>query len=630
MTPIVDPEEQRHHFVQRSGVVFAMILLGLALLVGRMFQLQLVEHDKYRTRSENNRIQMLPIAPVRGQIFDRNGLLLADNVPVFSLSIVRERVVDLDALLADLQTLVGLSGEEIESFRKRRARRPFEAVPLRVKLTEAEIARVSVNQYRLPGVKIEAQLVRSYPYGAVMAHAVGSVRRMTESDLQRLDPVEYAATEYVGKRGVEAVYESALHGSVGHRWAEIDARGTVRRTLDTEEAVRGQSLTLHLDARLQIDASAALGSRRGAVVAIEPSSGGILALVSNPGYDPDLFVTGMDSATYAELTGSSARPLFNRAIHGQYAPGSTLKPFVGLAGLHYGATTWDRIIVDTGAFRIPGQSRLYRDWSWKADGSGGQGEVHLAKAIYRSSNVYFYTLAYELGVERLGPFLAQFGFGSNIAVDIPDARSGLLPSPEEKYARTGLPWYPGDSVNLGIGQGAMLATPLQVATAATVLANRGRRVRPRMLLASSEPLADHDPPPPLPPISGVSAEDMERMVSAMEDVVHRQSGYRENGTAWAYIGRDIRYRMAGKSGTAQVVEIAQGEEYDEDELPEHLRKHAWFMAFAPAEAPRIAVAVLVENGGGGSSVAAPVARAVIDAYLLPTLMASADPVVSAP
>lgn len=630
MTPISDAETDRRLFARRALVTAAMMMLALGVLVVRMFELQIVQHDKYRTRSENNRIQVQPIEPVRGRIFDRNGTVLADNVPVFSLAIVRERARNLDRLLGDLQSLVGITDDEIQAFRRRRARRPFEAIPLRVKLSESDIARISAHQYRLRGVEIEAKLVRHYPYGAVMAHAVGSVRRITEDDLRRLDPIEYAASDYVGKRGVERVYERALHGETGHRWAEIDARGIVRRTLDVEEPLAGQSITLHLDARLQIAASAALGTRRGAVVAIEPESGGILALVSNPGYDPDLFVTGMDRRTYGELTGDPRRPLFNRAAQGQYAPGSTLKPFVGLAALYWGITTWDRRIEDDGSFRIPGQQRLYRDWNWKPDGSGGQGEVDLTKAIYRSSNVYFYTVAYEMGIERLAPRLALFGFGQNTAVDIPEARSGLLPTPEQKLRDTGLPWYPGDSVNVGIGQGAMLVTPLQLATAAAVLANRGHWVRPRMLLSSDGPLLDYDPPAPIPDVPGLAQSDYESMISAMEDVVHRHAGWRDNGTAWAYIGRDIRYRMAGKSGTAQVVEIAQGEEYEEEELPEALRKHAWFIAFAPAEAPRIAVAVLVENGGGGSAVAGPVAREVIDAYLLPGLVAASGEPARAP
>ena len=619
---IKDPQAERRGFVKRAMILFGIALVLVGILVVRLMQLQIWEHETYRTRSDQNRIQVQPIAPPRGLIYDRNGVLLAENQPVSSLAIVRERVADLPLLFSQLNALVGISMEDIEGFEKRSRgrRRPFEAIALKLTLTEPQIARLAVNRYRLPGVEITTQLLRHYPNGHLLAHAVGSVRRVTEDDLRRLDPVRYSATKFVGRRGVERFYEDSLHGDVGYQRVEIDAHGRIRQVLDIKPPVAGQNITLHLDSRLQIAAAAALGERRGAIVALDTRSGGVLAMVSNPGYDPNLFVTGMTDDQYQALASSRDTPLFNRAINGQYAPGSTFKPIVGLAGIASGVTNWHEQIEDKGWYRLPNQERIYRDWSWTADNSGGQGMVDLHRAIYRSSNVFFYDLAARIGIDTLAPFAAQFGLGQRTALDISDASEGLLPDRIWKRAARGEAWYPGDNVNLGIGQGDLLVTPLQLATMISVIANRGRWVRPRMLLASDSPLSEFNPPPPMASVVGPTADDWERMVNAMEAVVHRgNKGYRQNGIAWAHIGRDIAYRMAGKSGTTQVVEIKQGEEYDEEELDEYNRKHAWFMAFAPADDPAIAVAVLVENGGGGSSVAGPVAREVLDAYLLPQL-----------
>lgn len=621
-----DPQRERQSFAARAALLFTMAVLLIGVLVVRLVQLQVWEFETYQTRSDENRIQVQPLAPPRGLIYDRNGVLLADNTTIYSLALVRERVDDMEALLARLNQLVGLDAEELDGYEQRlkRRRRPFEPVTLKETLTEAEIARLAVERHRLPGVEIVTELVRRYPANSapLLAHAVGSVRRVTEDDLQRLDPVSYSATRYLGRRGVERFYENSLHGKVGYQRVETDAHGRIRQVLEINPPVSGKDITLHLDHRLQIAASAALGGRRGAVVALDPRSGGVLAMVSNPGYDPNLFITGMTGETYSELLDSRDKPLFNRAINGQYAPGSTFKPIVGLAGIATGETNWSEHIEDKGWFKLPNQERIYRDWSWTARNSGGQGVVDLNRAIYRSSNVYFYDLATRIGIARLAPFAAQFGLGQNLAEDIALASSGLLPNPIWKQGVKGQAWYPGDTVNLGIGQGDLLVTPLQLATMSATLANRGRVVRPRMLLESNRALVELDPLPVPEPVQGLSPEDWERMVDSMEDVVHRgNKGYGQNGTAWAYIGRGIDYRMAGKSGTAQVVEIRQGEEYDEEELDEFNRKHAWFIAFAPADDPLIALAVLVENGGGGSSVAGPVAREVLDAYLLPQLAA---------
>jgi penicillin-binding protein 2 len=621
---IKDPGREKQLFASRALALFVIILVMAALLILRFVQLQIWEHEAYQTRSDQNRIQIQPLPPPRGLIFDRNGELLADNRDRSSLSLVTERIDNLAATLERLGRLVSVTPADISEFenRLRRKRRPFEPVALRQALDEDEIALLAVNRHQFSGVEVTTELIRNYPYGELFAHAVGSVRRITESDLNTLDPVTYSATKFVGKRGVEKFYERSLHGEVGYQQVETDAHGRIRQVLDISPPVAGQNISLQLDSRLQIAATAALGDRRGAVVAMDPRSGGLLALVSHPGYDPNLFITGMSSEQYGEMSHSLYKPLFNRAINGQYAPGSTFKPVVGLAAIVERVITWEDTIEDNGFFKLPNQDRIYRDWTWTVNNAGGQGTVDLHRAIYRSSNVFFYDMATRMPVEHLVSFARQFGFGKNLSFDLADASVGLMPDPIWKRGYKGEVWYPGDSINMGIGQGDVLVTPMQMAVVAATLANRGAVVRPRLLLSSDAPLPEVDPPAPLPRVDGPNPQDWENMVDAMEDVVHRgNKGFRGNGTAWAHIGQDISYRMAGKSGTAQVVAIRQGEEYDAEILEEFNRKHAWFIAFAPADDPIIALAVLVENGGGGSSVAAPIARQVVDAYLLPQLAA---------
>ena len=615
---IKDPGREQELFVGRAITLFALVVILFAILVARMLTLQIVEHETYQLRADNNRTQIQTLAPSRGMIYDRNGRLLADNQTSFSLAIVAERVEDIESLLSAIVEILSLNTQQLERIREELAKRsrPDSAVVILEALSEKQVALLAVNRHRLPGIEVVSRLIRSYPMGAIAAHAVGSVRRLTKEDLATIEPVQYSGSQFIGKRGVEAFYEKSLHGKVGYQKVETDAYGRVRRVLDVQGAQSGQNLTLHLDSKLQAASVDALDGRRGAIVALDPTTGGVLAMVSQPSYDPNLFVSGMSSSQFSELSSSIYLPLFNRAVNGQYAPGSTFKPVVGLAGISSATTDWDETIEDKGWFKLPGQDRVYRDWSWTKDNSGGQGEVNLHRAIYRSSNVYFYDLASRMEVDSLLGFAGQFGFGRNLALDIPQASSGLLPTPEWKRNVKNQPWYPGDSVNLGIGQGDLLATPLQMATVAATIANRGRVVRPKMLLSSDDTIGEMNSVEEPPQIVGLSDEDWESMVDSMEDVVHRGGkGFRGNGTAWAYIGQKIGYRMAGKSGTAQVVEINQGEVYDEEALTEFRRKHAWFIAFAPVDNPTIAVAVLVENGGGGSSVAAPVARAVIDAHL---------------
>lgn len=620
-------DAERAAFATRSLVVFVLIVALFALLVVRMIWLMAFQRSEHLAHSKDNSVQFVPLPPPRGLIFDRHGEVLAHNQPVFSLAIVPESVADMDATLTDLGRLVEITDAELAAFRQKLAqrRRPMAAIPLKFNISEVERAVVEVNRHRLGGVRIRPEILRHYPYGELMAHAVGSVRRISDADKKQLDPNRYRATRFLGKRGVEAFYEEVLHGEPGYRTVEVDVRGQERRELGQTRPTAGGNLALHLDARLQIAAGAALGQRRGAVVALAPD-GGILAMVSHPGYEPNLFVTGMHADHYKEITSSRDTPLLNRATQGRYAPGSTFKPVVALAALAMGLTDWDRIIEDRGEFRMGG--RVLRDWNWRPGNAGGQGLVDLRRAIYRSSNIYFYELGAKMPVDALPSFAAQFGYGRTTALDVVDADPGVLPNHDWKVATKGEIWYPGDTVNMSIGQGDLLVTPLQLAAVAATIANRGLFVPPRMLrshdASSVEPQADANGPR-LPQrtsrrVQGPTPEDWERLVDAMEDVVHRGGqGYGNNGTAWAHIGRDISYRMAGKSGTAQVVEVPQGQVYNEEELDEYHRKHAWFIAFAPADAPQIAVAVLVENGGGGSSVAGPVAREVIDAYLLPRL-----------
>lgn len=608
-------------FFERVIIGFGILIVLTLFLVARLFFLQIIQHDIYKTRSDKNRIHVQSIPPTRGLIFDRNGILIADNVPTYNLTIVKERVDSLDEAFTTIRSLIPLSEGEIKAFQQRlsRRQRPFESVPIKLKLSEREIAKIAVNRYAMPGVEVEARLVRHYPMGDLIAHAVGSVRRINEDDLQTLDRIAYSGTDHIGKIGVEKFYERILLGEVGYQKVETNARGKVMKVLGGTPPKPGFNLALHIDINLQRAASDALGDRRGAIVAIDPMSGGILVMVSKPSYNPNLFVTGIDHQSYSELRDSLDVPLFNRALQGQYEPGSTLKPFLALAGLITNVVTPDYSLEDPGWFKLPNNKRLYRDWNWKKSGAGGHGTVNLDKAIYRSCNVYFYSLAVKLGIDRIHDHLALFGFGIDTSFDLPEAQDGLLPSRRWKERVRREPWYPGDTVNIGIGQGDLLVTPLQLATAFTVLANRGRWVQPRMLNESNAYNLPTSPNRVLPNITVGGKAAWEFIIRSMEKVVHRGNmGFGENGTAWAYIGQDIKYRMAGKSGTAQVVNIKQDEEYNAAELDERQRKHAWFAAFAPVQKPEIVLVVLVENGGSGSQIAAPIARKVLDEYMLKT------------
>lgn len=601
-----DHQRDKRLIRQRLLAATVFILLLTAVLVARMYFLQVVQYEHHSTLAENNRIHVQSLPPTRGLVYDRNGVVLAENRPSFSLTLTRERAGDWRQVLDTLMEVLELDSEEKDTYIKRieQGRRPFEPVPVLFELSEAQIARVAVNQYRLPGVEVEAQMVRYYPFGEQFAHTVGYVGRINEDDLKRLDPVEYSGTHHTGRLGVERFYEKQLHGKVGYEEVETNARGRVLRVLNRVEPQSGQDVYLSLDIRLQQAAKKALDGRRGAVVALDPRTGEVLAMVSEPSYDPNPFVTGIGFKAYAELRDSIDQPLYNRVLRGLYPPGSTIKPMVVLAGLDAGVITPESTVFDPGFYQLPNNSHKYRNWN-----RAGDGWVGLELAVARSNDTYFYDLAHKLGVDRLHEYMTLFGFGRRVALDMFEESAGLMPSREWKRQRYRQAWYPGETLILGIGQGYMQSTPLQLAQATALVASRGKWIRPHLARSvGGEPVTD---PEPLPDIQLSNPEYWEYARKAMEAVVHGARGTARK------IGQDAPYRIAGKSGTAQVVAIKQGERYNRDKVQERHRDHALFIAYAPAEAPEIAVAVVVENGESGSGVAAPVARAVLDAWLLP-------------
>ncbi|PWV74900.1 penicillin-binding protein 2 [Halomonas sp. A11-A] len=601
------PEQELRIFRVRALLAAVLVFAMTGLLMGRLAYLQVVQHELYSTRSEKNRVRVEPLPPTRGLIYDRNGVLLAENRPTYNLTLVRERVDDLDATLALLVELLELSDEEAEAFRlrSRQRQRPFQPALLMSDLDEQQIARVSVNRHLLPGVEVEAQLLRYYPDAEVMAHALGYVGRINAEEMATLDTGRYAGTYFIGKTGVERFYEDELHGQAGLRKVETNARGRVLRELGRTDPVPGQHLTLTLDKKMQKLAYELLDGRRGSIVAIAPKTGEILAMVSAPGFDSNQFVTGIDVASYRALQENLDLPLYNRAIRGHYPPGSTIKPFLALAGLAEGIITPDRAIHDPGFYQLPNDSRRYRNWlRW------GHGWVDMERSIAVSNNTYYYSLAHDMGIDRLHDNMSAFGFGQRVGHDVFGESTALMPSRDWKRGRFNQPWYPGETLSVGIGQGYWQVTPLQLATATAVLANRGEWVKPR--------LASHIGDREVPARVADTPADIEipndawwdRVFSGMEKVL---TGH--EGTA-RRTGVGLEYRMAGKSGTAQVFSLGQDQRYNAEELAERLRDHALFMAFAPTEDPQIAVSVIVENAGGGSTHAAHLARAMTDAWLL--------------
>ncbi|MAR00372.1 MAG: penicillin-binding protein 2 [Oceanospirillaceae bacterium] len=604
-----DKAYERRLFRIRAIIAAIFVLLAFGVLAWRMSYLQVSLHEKYKDLSENNRSQIRPLAPNRGLIYDRNGLLLAENIPSYSLTLVPEKVQDMSRTLEFLDGLIGIDERDREQFDKRLSysRRPYEPVVLRHRLSEDEIATVLVNRYFLPGVDVEAQLVRHYPFGDAFAHVLGYVGRINQMDQEKIDEDEdrkrrYRATRFIGKNGVERRYEDLLHGEVGYEKVEINARGRLLSTLERSPPQPGQDLVLHLDSRLQLLAAELLKDRRGAIAAIEVKTGGILALYSNPSFDPNDFVTGISYEDYSSLRENPDQPLFDRASRGQYPPASTLKPFVGLAALEAGVMSWQSRVWDPGWFKLENNERLYRDWKRE-----GHGMVDMERAVVESCDVYFYDAATRMGIDHFSSFLARFGFGQDTSLDVVSALPGLLPSKEWKRSQGRGSWYPGDTVNMGIGQGYMLVTPLQLATATAVLANKGHWIMPHLIADGGD--IEKEAYARLPDVTLKDPANWSLMHRTMEKVIDSP-----HGTARALL-RDLKFPIAGKTGTAQVVGIEQDAEYDSEALKERQRDHAWFMAFAPVEDPQIAIAVIVENGESSGRTAAPIAQGIINRYL---------------
>lgn len=575
--------------------IFCFLLLGV--LVARVVWLQVTSHERYASLAEQNRTRIEPIPPARGLIYDRNGVVLADNAPAFQVELIPEQVPDMASTLRHLARLLALDEDDLARFYKTlEASRPFDAIPLKLDLSEAEVARLAIERPRLPGVQVQARLRRIYPQGAEVAHVVGYVGRINERDLERIDRDAYRSTVYIGKTGLERFYEERLHGKVGYRKLEVDAYGRTLRVLEEVPATPGEDLHLSLDLRLQRVAEAALGDFLGAVVALDPRNGEVLAFVSRPSFDPNPFVNGIRSGEYKALLENPDRPLFNRALAAAYPPGSTIKPLMGLAGLEHGLITPETRMFAGPYYQLPNDSHRYRDWK-----KGGHGWVDLDRAIAQSSDVYFYDLAYRLGIDRMHDFLTRFGLGRPTGIDLPGEASGVVPSRAWKREVKGQSWYPGETVIAGIGQGYMLATPLQLAQMTATLANRGRPVRPH--------LSQDAAPQPLEPITLHKEAHWDAVLAGMDHVVNSDYGT-------ARVLRGAPYRMAGKSGTAQVFSVKQSETYDEEKLARKLHDHAVFIGFAPLDAPRIAVAAFVENGQHGSSTAGPIVRRVMDAWLV--------------
>ncbi len=629
-----DHEAEKKLFNHRLVVAGVFIVVLFAALILQLVNLQIYQHEYFTARSDGNRLHSQYVPPARGLIFDRNCKLLAENQPIFNLTAVPEQIGNFDETLEILSGLIRLTDDDIEQFNSRlqRNRVPFSSVPLRYILDEEEKSKVAVNGHLLPGISIEPQLVRRYPLAGLTAHSVGYVSEINREELDSLSDAEkenYGGTNHRGKTGIERTYEDLLHGTVGYEIVEKNNRGQVMRRLDRTDPVAGKNITLYMDAQLQIAAENALGDFRGAIVALDPNTGGILAMVSKPTFNPNLFVTGISSKDYDILVKDEVNtPLFDRTTN-PYPPGSTIKPFLGLAGLHHEHIDYDFAIEDPGYFRLPGVSYRWGDYTLRTQIGGGHGHTDLMKAIYQSCDTFFYDLGNRMGIDTIHDFMAKFGFGNNFAVDIAYARTGVLPSREWKMASRGEPWYPGDTINSSIGQGYMWATPLQLATAVSIIANEGKVVSPRMLKAVDgelfEPLIEN----PMPDVMVNDSDYWRYIENAMTMVVHRpfSDQFRDYGTAYESIAmadREMSYKMAGKSGSAQVVGISQDILSSSDIMVSDLNKdHGLFISFAPAQnsqiAPQIAIAVFVENGEHGSSVAGPIAKQVIDTYLLDIL-----------
>ena len=614
---IKDHWNEQRIFTQRTLGAVIVIAAMVLTLIGRLTYLQVLRHDYYAELSQGNRVRLDPIPASRGLMFDRNGKVMADNEPAYQLELIRVEVPDLNDTLKRLTALGLIDRDELDDTRRViLSRRTFDSVPVRLRLSDEEIGRFAVHRYQFPGVDLATRQTRHYPYGQLGVHALGYVSAISVQDLEHIDRVTYAGTTLIGKLGIESTYERPLHGKNGFREILVNAQGrSVQREgafapeLHSQAPTAGDDLVLSIDLATQQAAEDALGDHRGAVVAIDPSNGDVLALASKPGFDPAAFARGLSRSEYAALADNIDKPLFNRALRGTYPSGSTIKPVIALAALTYHVVDPNRQEFCAGVFHLPGSSHLYRE------GKGGKhGYVDLERAIARSCDVYFYGLAATIGAEHIAEFMAPFGYGQLTGIDIGGEKPGLLPSPEWKRKAFKRPqdqvWFPGETVNFGVGQGYLLVTPLQLAHVASVLAERGKSFRPRLVTGVRDTDGNVKPiaPAQLPAIDNIGD-------AAWDLVLRGMMGAATYGTA-AAISKGAGYTIAGKTGTAQVFTVGQNEKYVEKNVAERLRDHAWFIAFAPVEAPRIAIAVLVENGGFGASTAAPIARKVMDAYLL--------------
>ena len=622
LTELKNHERELYYFQLRIGVAGMAVLIAFGVLLARFIYLQVIQRDYYHTKAEDNRISIVPIPPNRGLVLDRNGVVLARNYSAYTLEIMPAKVTDLEGTITALAQVVEIQARDRNRFRKLLAEtRNAESLPIRTRLTDEEVAKFAANRYRFPGVEIKARLFRQYPFDALASHVIGYIGRINDKEQERLEEegvdANYRGTDFIGKSGIEGSYQNELHGTTGIEQVEIDAGGRGIRTLSRTPALAGNDVTLALDIKLQQVAETAFGERRGALVAIEPATGGVLALVSKPGFDPNLFVEGIDPQSWAELNNSPDRPLTNRAINGQYPPGSTLKPYLALAALESGKRKPGQTIFDPGFFDFGG--RRFRD-----DKVGGHGTVDMYRSIVESCDTYYYMLSNDLGIDAIARHLAPFGFGSATGIDLFGESTGVLPSPEWKRKRFRKPeqqkWYAGETISVGIGQGYNSYTPVQLAQAMAGIANNGALFKPHLAnyvdnqrtntRRTIEPEIIHRIP--------LKEENIEFIKRAM-------AGVNKTGTgAGAFAG--AQYTSGGKTGTAQVIAIKANEKYIEKNVLERHRDHSLFIAFAPLENPKIAVAVIVENGGFGARAAAPIARAVLDYYLLGKAPEMAKPV----
>ncbi len=605
--------EEYRLFRSRAIVAAVLVFIALTLVFVRLVYLQIKNHQHYTALSKENYQKKIPIPPARGLIYDRHGVLLAGNHIEYVLEAKQDEVEDMKGTLNRLMQLLPITTQDVSKFKQKlRVNSRFQSVVLKKNLSEREIAMFSANRSRFSGFKVSVRVQRNYPLGSVASHLLGYVGRLDKKDLKKLKEkgrdAEYSGTTHIGKTGIENYYESRLHGKAGYEVIEVDAHGKPQLKLDEKTPIAGEDLFLSIDLELQIKAEELLSEHNGAVVAIDPRNGEILAMASMPAFDPNLFVNGISYANYNALRDNPDRPLYNRAIQGSYPPGSTIKPMAALSGLDAGVVTSARSIFAKGFFQIPGNRHKFRCWK-----KAGHGHISLNRAIYQSCDVYFYDLAFRMGIKRYSKAMNRFGFGEKTGIDLPHERTALMPTAEWKRKKYDKFWYPGDTVNTGIGQGFFTATPLQLANATAILANHGRKIKPHILRATriSRNLPEKlVTPEKLPSIGVTKLRYWDDVIRGMVNVVHGAHGTARKSGAGA------QYRFAGKTGTAQVFGIAQNKTYDVTKLKKKLHDHSLFVAFAPVKNPRIAISVIAENAGGGSKVAAPLARKLLDTYLL--------------